>query len=336
MPESIAERAGYGSPDVPFYLSPAYTWRVWNRRRALTRAIRSQETELSARETERDRLLVELALSLKDTLAKQDRFREILDELAAAAQTFEGHDRTLAGTNAAIAGELERHDLELTRLEPERAERAKLVQMRQGERDAKATVQQRTHAKLKRVQIEIRNVTDKGRALLGPRGGTLPPELAQKLAELSDVEAPTAREFAQHSAELDQANAALAAAERPLAETQRAMDAIRQKKRQLIESTRQKVANERSHLKGAEAAHAEVAKRIALAVLDMKGSIPVERGVLDRIQAADDRADAVLLDVAKSRLALDAFDRGTYGLGLKIALCPFAFALALVFLRVLL
>ena len=335
-PESIAERARYGDPDVQFYLAPAYTWRVWNQRRALTRAIQSHERELGLREAERDQLLVELAVSLKGALQKQDRFREILAELASTSQAFEGRERALASTNAAIDQQLDVHTAELARLEIERAERAQPVQIRQNERDTKAVSHQRASAKLKRVQIEIRNVTDKGRALLGPQGGTLPANLAQQLSELSTAEAALTRELAPFTAELDQANAALQAAEAPLAETLRAMDAVRQKHRQLLDGTRKQVASESSEVKGAEAAHTEVAKRIAIAVLDLKGSIPVDRTALDRIQHADDRADAALLETERLRLALDAYDRPTYGLGLKLAIAPFAFMLALILLRIIL
>jgi len=332
-PASIAERAGYGSPNLPFYLAPAYTWRVWTQRRSLAREIVTEQRALAARDAERDRLLVELALSLKTTLEKQDRFRGLLGELAAAAQASEGHERALANTNAAIGRELEGHDRELARLETERSKQAEVVSARQAERDAKATLHQRASAKLKRVQIEIRNATDKGRALVGPQGGALPPELAQQLSELNAAEAALTRELAPHSAALAEANAALQAAEQPLAATQHAMDAIRRQKQLLVQSTRQKVASESSQVEGAQAAHTEVAKRIALAVLDLKGSIPVDRAMLDRIQGADDRADAALLAIEKSRLALDAYDRNAYGLGLKVALSPVAFLLAVILLR---
>lgn len=330
---SIAERAGYGSTSAPFYLAPAYTWRVWNQRRTLALEIVTEERELATRESERDRLLVELALSLKGALEKQDRFRGMLAELAAATQAVEGHERSLASTNAAIGRELEAHDGELARLETTRSAHAQVVAARTGERDAKATLHQRANAKVKRVQIEIRNATDKGRALVGPQGGALPPELARQLSELSSAEAALVRELAPHTEALAAANAALQAAEQPLAETERALDAIRRQKQQLVQSTRQKVESESSRVKGAAATHTDVAKRIGLAVLDLKGSIPVDRAVLNRIQAADDRVDAALLQVEKSRLALDAYDRTTYGLGLKVALSPIALLLALMLLR---
>lgn len=334
-PGSIAERAGYGSSDVPFYLAPAYTWRVWSQRRALGRAFQSQERELQARDAERDRLLVELTLSLEGVLSKQDRFRELLAELTAAARSFETHERALTSTTVAIAGELELHDAELARLEPERSERAKLVQARKAERDAKATTRERAHARLKRVQIEIRNVSDKARALLGPQGGALPQDLAQQLSELTETEAGAARELSGRTAELDQANAALAAAEHPLAETLRAMDEVRQKKQQLVESTRTKVASQSSLMQRSLAAHTEVAKRIALSVLELKGSIPVDRAILDRIQHTDDRVDATLIELERLRLARDAFDRATYGLGVKVLTAPFVFVVVLLLLRAL-
>jgi len=335
-PQAIAERAGYGGPDLPFFMAPVYTWRVWSQRRLLAREVVSQERELAARERERDDLLVELALSLRTALEKQDRFRGLLAELATAAQASEGHERALASTNAAIGRELEVHDSELARLQAERAEHAKLVAARTAERDAKATPRERASAKLKRVQIEIRNATDKGRALLGPQGGALPPELARALSELSTTEAALIAELAPHSAALDQANAALQAAEQPLAVTERAIEAVGRQKQLLIQSTRQKVESESSRVNGARATHTDVAKRIALAVLDLKGSIPVDRPVLDRIQSADDSVDAALLEVEKSRLARDAYDRKTYGLGIKLALSPVAFLLALMLLRAIL
>jgi len=332
-PASIVEHAGYGSPNVPFYLAPAYTWRVWTQRRSLAREIVSQQRELAARESERDHLLVELTTSLKSALEKQDRFRGMLGELATATRAFEAHEGILASTNAAIGGELAVHDGELARLETLRAQHAQVVATRTGERDAKATLHQRANAKLKRVQIEIRNATEKGRALVGPQGGALPPELARQLSQLGSAEAALMRELAPHTAALAEANAALQAAEQPLAETRERMDAIHRKKQALVQSTRQKVESESSRVQGAHAAHTEVAKRIALAVLDLKGSIPVDRAALNRIQAADDHVDAALLEVEKSRLALDAYDRKTHGLGIKVALSPLALLLALTLLR---
>ncbi|HEU5076339.1 MAG TPA: hypothetical protein VFU02_19235, partial [Polyangiaceae bacterium] len=110
-------------------------------------------------------------------------------------------------------------------------------------------------------------------------------------------------------------------------------DAIRARRSATIESTRRAVENEVSQTRTAKATYTEVAKRIALAVLDMKGGIPVDRITLDRIQGADDRVDAHEMEVEKLTLALTAYDSGAYGLGIKLALAPFVFAIALLLLR---
>jgi len=331
-PQSVSECAGYGKSSVPFYLAPAYTWRVWNRRRALARELASRQTEFRASARERDRALVDLALSLVSALEKQDRFRGMLDELRATTRAFEAPQQALAAANTDLNQALQAHDSKLAALEPARSEQQKLVDTRISERDAKAIDHNRANAKLKRVQIEIRNATQKGRALVGPQGGALPPDLAAQLSALTQTESALSREVAQHQGELDRTNAALAHSEQPLGETLRAMDAIRQQKRLLVQSTQQKLESAGSQLQSAEAVHTEVAKQIALAVLDLKGSIPVERSVLDRIQAADDRVEAAAIEIDKRSLALDAYDRASYGLGLKLALAPFAFIALLMLL----
>lgn len=335
-PLGVSECAGYGTSRVPFYLAPGYTWRVWNRRRALARELASRQTEFRARARERDRALVDLALSLVGALEKQDRFRGMLDELRATTGAFQAQQQALAATNTGLNQALQVHESKLAALEPERCERQKLVDARISERDAKLIDHDRASAKLKRVQIEIRNATQKGRALVGPQGGALPQDLAAQLSALTQTETALSREVAQHQAELDRTNAALAHSQQPLGESLRAMDAIRQQKRLLVQSTQQKLESEGSQLQSAEAVHTEVAKQIALAVLDLKGSIPVERTVLDRIQAADDRVEAAAIEVDKRNLALDAYDRPSYSLGLKLALAPFAFIVLLVLLRAIL
>lgn len=334
--QSVAECAGYGQSSVPFYLAPLYTWRVWNRRRALSRELASRQNEFRTRVVERDRLLVDLALSLTSALEKQDRFRGMLDELRAATRAFEAREQVLAATNAGLNQALKAHDRALAALEPERSEQQKLVDVRTHEREAKATDHHRASAKLKRVQIEIRNATQKGRALVGPQGGALPPDLAAQLSALTQTEAAQSHELAQHQAELDRTNAALALAEEPLSTTLRSMDAIRQQKRLLVQNAQQKLDSAGSQLQSAEAVHTEVARQIALAVLDLKGSIPVERPVLDRIQAADDRVQAAASEVDKRNLAQDSYDRASYGLGLKLVLAPVALSVLLLLLRAIL
>lgn len=331
-PEDIAECAAYGSKP-PFYLAPAYTWRVWNRRQDLARLLNFQQSELANRESERDRLLVELALSLTPDLEKQERFRGMLSELSATKRTLEGHEQTLAASTAAVSKAVGVHDAELTRVGAELRERAKVVDTRRAARDAKAAEHQRACAKLKRVQIEIRNATDKGRAIVGPQGGALPANLARQLSELDGLQASLMREVEQRQGELDVANRDLDEAEQPVAETERHIASLRTQKALTLEGSRQKVESETTHTLSAKATHTEVAKRIAAAVLDLKGAIPVDRITLDRIQGADDRVEANLTEIEKLTLALDAYDRDAYGLGIKLALAPFVFALVFLLLR---
>lgn len=332
-PEVIVEYAAYGKGSPPFYLAPAYAWRVWNRRQELAHQLEFQQGELSARQSERDRLLVDLAQSLAADLEKQDRFHDLLAQLSAAKRALEGQEQVLATTNAAISQAVGVHDGELTRLEAERGERAKVVAKCRRERDAKAADQQRASAKLKRVQIEIRNATEKGRAIVGAGGGALPSELARQLAELEETQASLLREVEQCDGQFETADQALQASEQPLAETEGHIQAIVAQKSATVESTRATVENEVSQTRTAKATYTEVAKRIALAVLDLKGGIPVDRIILDRIQGADDRVEAHEIELEKLTLALTAYDHGSYGLGIKLALTPFVLAIALLLLR---
>lgn len=335
-PEDIVKCGNYGNGKPPFYLAPAYTWRVWNRRQELARQLKFLQNELNTRESERDRLLVELALSLTADLEKQERFDALLAELAAAKRPLERREQTLATTNAVVSKAVRVHDAELTRLEAERGERAKLAGQRRRERDAKAADHQRASTKLNRVEIEIRNATERARAIVGPEGGTLPALLAQQLSGLNALEASLVREVEQRKGELEVANRALAESEQPVAETQRQIDAVHEKKALTIANSRRKLESESSQARTAKSAHTEVAKRIALTVLDLKGAIFVDRITLDRIQGADDRVEVHLTEVEKLTLALDAYDHETYGLGIKLTLAPFVLALVFLLLRPLL
>lgn len=332
-PEEIAECAGYGNGTPPFYLAPAYVWRVWNRRQELARQLDSQRGELAAREAERDRLLVDLTLSLMEKLEKQDRFHTLLSELAAAKRALDGQEQALATTNSAANQAIDALDTELNRLEVERSERAKVVEKLRRERDARAADRERASAKLKRVRIEMRNATDKARAVVGPEGGPVPAALARLQADLSDMEASLQGELERCEAPLVAANLALDEGELPLTDIERQIAAVRAERAETVAKTRQKVENEVSQTRTAKANYVNVAKRIAFAVLDLKGAVPVDRILLDRVQGADDRVDAHEREVEKLTLALDAYDRGTYGLGIKLALSPFVLAIAFLLLH---
>src|SRR5690606_34462847 len=162
--------------------------------------------ELAAREAERDRLLVDLTLSLMEKLEKQDRFHTLLSELAAAKRALDGQEQALATTNSAANQAIDALDTELNRLEVERSERAKVVEKLRRERDARAADRERASAKLKRVRIEMRNATDKARAVVGPEGGPVPAALARLQADLSDMEASLQGELERCEAPLVAAN----------------------------------------------------------------------------------------------------------------------------------
>ncbi len=331
-PEEIAECAAYGR-GTAFYLAPAYAWRVWNRKHELARLLRFRQDELATREAERDRLLVDLTLSLTEQLEKQDRFQALLAELSEAKRALEGQEQTLATTNSTVSQVIGVHDADLNRLESERGERAKVVEKLRRERDARAADHQRTSAKLKRVRIELRNATEKARAIVGPDGGAMPAALARLHSELSGTEATLEAELKGCEAPVAAASLALEEGEQPLFDIERQIAAVRAERALTVRNTQQQVEQEVSRTRSAKASYVGVAKRIAFAVLDLKGAIPVDRILLDRVQGADDRVEAHEREVEKLTLALGAYDHGTYALGIKLALAPFVFALAYLLLR---
>lgn len=314
--------ADFGPSNLPFYLAPLYTWRVFNRRRWLERDLDAMQRELQTREVERDELLVDLTESVRPLLMNDERFRVLIDELSGATTELEAQEQALATTNAGLSRELEAHDRELERLDRELAEQSAVVQTFEAARDQASTDHKRAQAKLRRAQIEVRNATARGRAVVGPEGGTLPPDLAAELSRLHQAADDLSREAAPFQQALVRAEQALRAKQEPVTATLRAMEAVRAERRAAVARTQKQLDSESTALGNAKRRHTEIGRRIAQAVLDLKGSVPVERALLERVQASDDAVDQAARQVELRRQALESANRETFNLGIKVVLVP--------------
>lgn len=148
--------ADYGETPKHWLFSPPYAWRVFQRRRAIKRALALRSKE-AARATENlEDALVALAERIRPAAEQAPSYMEILEMLSRAERVLRSRDAVLASEHDAQATRLAAIDTRLSKLE------AELVSARAEGRDAAATLVSlqgtlaREESNLKRAETELR------------------------------------------------------------------------------------------------------------------------------------------------------------------------------------
>jgi len=318
-PLELAILADYGPPPEAVPLTLAYAYRVFTRQRELKRQLIPLAAECERAQFEREATLAELARVVRPAAEQIPEFRRFFGPLLELEQVAAQRGQALTSINAQLGAESEQLDAELAQLAGQIEAEQRLESAAQSQLDDREANAKRADAKLKRVQIEMRAVTQVAEQKLGPQGGTMPDAEAAQFAALEQRAQAMQPEVAQARAEFEQAKQAL---------TQRRarIDALRQnerqisRKKQLLGGAYQQEVSLRSQ----GVSENEIAQRAALvelarAVLAARGRIELPEPWLERVRSVSDHADKLIMRAEMQRRAIHAYDAGRAGQGVRLA-----------------
>jgi hypothetical protein len=321
--EEIAELSGYGAVPAFAPLSVPYAVRVALRRRELTRVLEAVSKQVLAAETARDEALAQVARDRRAAVESDSRFQSLL-AAARRAEAELGQERTRLGHLTTQASQWE---AELARQRDEISEliareRARLT-------DAERTLEarrvdlERVQARVKRVQIELRNA--RAQASAANPNAPVPqfPDLEARLASLEPELVPVRTAHDAAASEAQAARQSALQAERGLA----AFDA------EAAERARQQNAEQTELAQRSGALEREVTGSwadVARAVLATELGDRLEPAVAKQLLAHDDEVWKAARALELHLRALDAYDHDRTRLG-HVLIAVLAFALLLLF-----
>jgi hypothetical protein len=318
-PAEIAILADYGDVPHAVQLTPTYAYRVFTRQRELKRQLISIAAECERAQFEREATLAELARAVRPAAEKVEQFRRLFAPLIELEQVAGQRGQALSSINQQLSAHSGQFDAELAQIAQQITAQQELEQDAMRMYDAREAAAKRAEAKLKRVHIEIRAVTQVAEQKLGPTGGEIPDPEASRLGALRQRMEDSKPEVAHTQAELAQAKAALE-------QVRARLDALRQSERL---STRKKQALGEQYKKELQVrsqglSESDTAQRAALAdlgraVLGAAGSVEVTDAWLDRVRGVSERADKLLVRREMQVRAIDSYDQPRVRQGVQLA-----------------
>ena len=310
-----------GLPASDGWLSaPLYFWAA---RTALARAktAMGQAVErLGQVERERDGVLAGLARSLRARLGESDRFRSAYAEVDRHSSVVEDARKALGQADTQGETGLAQVDVELESGKATVTLRAHDTQ----ERRAAAEVAQRDLARVRAVHqrhlIERRNIVTRAQETSGP-GSDMPPELASRFLAVEEQirrsEADLHAASDGHKHVQTQLRAAEEEERRALAHVRR----IEGKREGLVLAQQGTLGGLGETLQTAEQSHEQALAAVGLAMLELRGEVPVDEATRRRLLDLDKRAAAGAWEVerlvrAQASIDQDAYRRGGVLLGL--------------------
>ena len=331
-PIEVALLADYGEVPKAIQLAPAYAYRVFMRQRELKRQLVSIAAESERAELEREATLAELARAVRPTIEQMEQFRRMLAPLIEIEQVASQRGQALSSITSQIDTHSARLDDERSQLGGRIATEELLVEEAQRTHDEREASAKRAEAKLKRVHIEARAVTQLVEQKLGPKGGQIPDAEAAQLDLLQQRARAIEPEVAQARAELQHAKQGL---ERARA----SIDALRHGERQ---ASRKKQALGEHFQKEVKARsdgmnETESRQRVALADLGRavlgSSAVDVPEAWLERVQSVSGRADKLMIRRELQRRAIDSYDQERVRQGVRLALTVLGLGIVLIALK---
>lgn len=333
-PAEAAILADYGEIPKAIQLTPGYAYRVFTRQRELKRQLVSLAAESERAHLEREATLAELARAVRPEAERIEQFRRFFAPLIELEQVASQRGQALSTINAQLNAQSSQFDGDLTQIAAQISAQQQLEQDALRSHDERDAAAKRADAKLKRVHIEVRAVTQVAEQKLGPQGGQIPDAEAAQLATLRQRAEAIKPEAAQAQAELDQAKHALG-------QVRAQLDALRQTERQ---TTRKKTALGEHYQKeilvrSQGLSESEIEQRAKLAdigraVLAAGGSVDVPNQWLERVRNVSERADKLLIRSELQRRAINAYDQVRVAQGVRLACTVLALGIVLVVLKI--
>ena len=332
-PAELALLARYGAPPTNPLLTPSYAFAVFKRQRELKADLVLLDRELSKAELERENSLAELARAVRPEAERVEQLKRLLGPLLELEQVSAARGQALTAASAELTQQADALDGQLDSLTRELELAVAAERDAQRSCDAEQEIFRRADAKLKRVLIEIRAVTQVAEQKLGPGGGQVPEPEASKLAELRARLAAT-------EPEVDAARASLATVKNALDQASARVEALRQherlagRKKQALVSHYQRELDlrNRSLHENVEQERAALAN-LARAVLALRGAVAVPEALIADLRSKSERAEALTLRAERHLRALDAYDRARVTQGVRLACTALVILAALIALK---
>jgi uncharacterized protein (DUF3084 family) len=185
----------------------------------------------------------------------------------------------------------------------------------------------RVASKHKRIEIEIRNVIEAARRVVGPGGGDMPAGEGKKLTELEAQSGALQPELAAAQSALSAATAAVAKIDRALEALARERAKAEKERRDETQRSSGALKEKEKGLLAADKELAEATRDLGCAVLHLRGEVPVPKELREAIALADERVHGALsareeLSAALQSYDADAFVKGVWVSSLgALALC---------------
>lgn len=332
-PAEIAILADYGEVPSAAQLTPMYALRVFTRQRELKHELVRIAAESARAESERQSTLAELTRAVRPQAEQIEQFRRLFAPLVELEQVASQRGQALSSISDEVSARSSALDGELAdlgaRIQAE-VEREAAAQRAVDERNAAS---KRADAKLKRVNIEIRNVLSAAEQKLGPQGGAIPDPEAAQLAELR------ARASALQP-EVDAAQSELSAAQLQLDRLHAQLEALRQGERQIArkkqaigDAFQKEMALRSASLTDSEAQQRSLLADLGRAILATNGAVEVPEPWLTRMRAADERANQLAVRAEMQRRAIDSYDKPRAAQGVRLVLTVVGIVFVLLLLK---
>jgi hypothetical protein len=318
-PQKLAILADYGDPPESAPLALAYAYRVFTRQRELKRQLIPIALECERAQSERETALAELSTALRPTLEKTPAFRRFLGPLLELEQRATERGSALTAINTQLNRETGQCDAELAQI-------AGQLEVEQGlQRDAQRCCDEREEraeradAKFKRVQIEIRAVTQVAEQKLGPQGGQIPDPEAAQLASLRQRAQAMQSEVTRARAEFEQAKQALAELHARRDTLRRSERQIARKKQALGGAYQKELSARADGVSETEIEQRALLAELGRAILAARATIEIPKSWLERVGRVSERADQLIVRAEMQRRAIVLYDHDRTRQGVRLA-----------------
>lgn len=318
-PRELAILADYGEPPDSAALTLAYAYRVFTRQRELKHQLVPIVAERERAEAERAAVLAELARALRPAIEQIAEFRRFLAPVIELEQRAAARGQALESINAQLGAQHAELDAELARLATQLESEQRAEGEAQRHYDEREANERRADAKLKRVQIEVRAVTQVAEQKLGPAGGATPTQEAAQLAELEGRAQALQPELLAARGALEQARQALSQARARVEALRQSQRQIGRKKQALGGAYEKELSLRTEGVSEAEREQRAALAELSCAVLSAPGTLAIPEAWLERVRSVSQRADALTVRAEMFRRAIVSYDARRARQGVKLA-----------------
>lgn len=332
-PRELAILADYGDPPNNGALTLAYAYRVFTRQRELKHQLVPIAAECVRAETEREATLAELSRALRPAIEQIPEYRPHLRPILEIEQRAIARGQALNSINEQLGAHHAELDTELLRLKSQldiEQHSASEAQRHHDEREANA---KRAEAKLKRVQIEMRAVTQVAEQKLGPSGGQIPEPEAARLSQLEQRARAVQPEVTATRAALEQAKITLSQAHARLEALRHSERQINRKKQALGGAYHKELTARAEGVSEVEIEQRAALAELARAVLAAHGAIAIPQDWLERVRGVCDRADKLVVRTEMFRRAIVSYDAQRARQGVRLSCTAVGLVLVLLILK---